>query len=309
MTALFTLEALEAEYGDCLLLHYGTTQDPKTVLIDGGPPTIYRKRLRARLLSLRQRLVQLGTIGNSDQLPLSLIMASHIDDDHIGGLLELTDDPDGGLSLPGKAHWVRPLAGLWHNTLDDVLGDDAKRLVVDAHNAPTLAAVVAGVPKARDLQANAGRLGWPLNKGFTGLVEAPPKGGLELPLDEHTRICVLGPRENEIESFRKKWKSDAGKLKPKTSSPAEIAALTDDSAYNLSSIVCLVRQGEHSMLLTGDCRGDLVVDGLAAAGLLPGHGIDVDIFKVPHHGSDRNINESVLKTIRAKHYVISANGR
>ncbi len=45
-------------------------------------------------------------------------------------------------------------------------------------------------------------------------------------------------------------------------------------------------------------------------GLLEESGtIHVDLFKVPHHGSDRNVNRKMFETILADVYVISANGK
>jgi hypothetical protein len=35
----------------------------------------------------------------------------------------------------------------------------------------------------------------------------------------------------------------------------------------------------------------------------------VDVLKVPHHGSDRNASPEFFKTVIAKYYIISANGR
>ena len=35
--ALFTLEAIKAKHGDSLILHYGKEDDPRFILIDGGP--------------------------------------------------------------------------------------------------------------------------------------------------------------------------------------------------------------------------------------------------------------------------------
>ena len=76
---MFTLEALQAHDGDCLLLHYGSKQDPKLILIDGGPTGIYKSVLKARLDQLR------GT----GTLDVRLAMVSHIDLDHIAGILDL----------------------------------------------------------------------------------------------------------------------------------------------------------------------------------------------------------------------------
>jgi beta-lactamase superfamily II metal-dependent hydrolase len=35
----------------------------------------------------------------------------------------------------------------------------------------------------------------------------------------------------------------------------------------------------------------------------------VDLLKVPHHGSDRNVTEGFFRQVTADHYVISADGR
>ena len=37
--------------------------------------------------------------------------------------------------------------------------------------------------------------------------------------------------------------------------------------------------------------------------------IHVDILKMPHHGSERNLNPDFLKMVTADNYVISANGK
>ena len=35
----------------------------------------------------------------------------------------------------------------------------------------------------------------------------------------------------------------------------------------------------------------------------------MDVLKVPHHGSDRNVNREFFERVRAKTYVISADGK
>jgi hypothetical protein len=64
------------------------------------------------------------------------------------------------------------------------------------------------------------------------------------------------------------------------------------------------------MLLTGDARGDLTLAGLENAGLLaPGGSMELDILKVPHHGSSHDVSAEDFARLRAKHYVFSANGK
>ena len=70
---LFSLEALKAEHGDCLLLHWGSRAAPRRLLIDGGPPGVYHETLRPRLMQLRRR----GPVGQSGRLALDAVAVSH----------------------------------------------------------------------------------------------------------------------------------------------------------------------------------------------------------------------------------------
>jgi hypothetical protein len=64
------------------------------------------------------------------------------------------------------------------------------------------------------------------------------------------------------------------------------------------------------MLLTGDARDDHILDGLRAAGLVDdGGAFHVELLKLPHHGSIRNMRPEFFACVTADHYVISADGR
>lgn len=304
---VFTLEALRALHGDCLLLHYGTKDDPKTVLIDGGPGAVYAQTLKPRLRELRDHLIGLGRIKDDDALPLVLAMVSHIDSDHIGGLIALTNDADGGLGLPHPA-WVEPKT-LWHNTFEDMAGPAIAPIGELPHAESKTAAVVASVPQGKKLRAAAETLGWELNRPFDGLVQAPEKGGQKVKLDDDTSIVVVGPRADEVAGLRTEWAEQVERHRKREATAAEIAAYEDESPYNLSSIVCLAVQGDHKMLLTGDARGDHILASLNAAGLTRDGRLHVDILKIPHHGSIRDVEKDFFERITADHYVISASGR
>ena len=89
-----------------------------------------------------------------------------------------------------------------------------------------------------------------------------------------------------------------------------LAAYADRSVPNLSSIVCIMQIGSRRMLLTGDARGDKILKGLSLAGFLDDTGkIKLDILKVPHHGSARNLTSDFFHRIAADTYVFSASGR
>jgi len=97
---IFSLEVRRARSGDCLILHFGTPADPGLLLVDGGPAQVYSSFLRPRLDALKSQ--RQG--GEEDTpLPIDAVMVSHIDDDHINGILELTRElvmnpPENGAS-------------------------------------------------------------------------------------------------------------------------------------------------------------------------------------------------------------------
>lgn len=307
---IFSLEALRALHGDCLLLHFGVQKDPRSVLVDGGPGPVYEETLKPRLLALREHLIGLDRIGAADPLPLALAMVSHVDDDHIGGLLALTDDADGGLGLQHRC-WVAPET-LWHNSFEDLLDDRAPAgsLALQSDATGRTAAALKSVPQGNRLRSNAALLGWPVNRPFAGnLVQAPARDGRSVRLDDATSILVLGPRADEIEELRREWAKQSTRLKAGQANLAEVAAYLDESPYNLSSIICLARQGDRKILLTGDARGDLVLEALDAAGQTTNGALHVDVLKIPHHGSIRDVAVDFFERLTADHYVISASGR
>jgi hypothetical protein len=300
---VFTLEALRAGQGDSLLLHYGDDSDPRICIIDGGPGVVFGDALRPRLMALRDRFVQDGHLTADDPLRVDLIMVSHLDDDHIGGVLALTDDL---LADPNQAPWLTTKA-VWNNTFAD-LADDKEGILEKAKAPNPDAAHVVSVGQGRKLRTAVEQLGWPINVPFEDLVQAPEKGGHRVTLDAETDLLVLSPRSDQVATLRKEWEKQAARLRKKETSTAEVVEYIDRSPFNLSSIVCLARQQDRTMLLTGDARGDHVLAGLEAAGVLKDGALHVDILKMPHHGSVRNVAEEFFQKITADHYVISANG-
>src|SRR5258705_9935613 len=114
-TMIFSLDVRPARKGDCLLLHYGTAEKPGLVMIDGGPKSVYGPHLKPRLIAIRQA----RGLDAQSPLPVDLLMVSHVDDDHIQGILDLTRDLRDASGVP----FVR-IRRLWHNSFDELIGND-----------------------------------------------------------------------------------------------------------------------------------------------------------------------------------------
>ena len=352
---LFTLEALPAEEGDCLLLHWGTRKGKKkgekklpfVALIDGGPGLVYDNDLRPRLEEIVENL-------EVAQLPLELVMVSHMDSDHIIGIKKLFSalKKEVDNNAPPADRIVRAKR-LWLNVFNDILGDAidkyyqtlpkglqasvdgkpspelVKRLKEKFEtkekdededqaifNAETVAAVLAGHGDGRTLRDDHRFL---FEKQQTATLNAPLTAGggkatlitLEKTPEakiEGLKFQIAGPALAEIQALQKEF--DKYIEENGMTAEAVLAAYADKSVKNLSSIVCLAEFEGKTMLLTGDARGDLVIKGLIARKLLKNEKstLTVDILKVPHHGSDNNVEEAFFKTIVADTYVLSGDG-
>lgn len=306
---IFTLEALQAKYGDSLILHWGTKKAPRFLLIDGGPKGVYKETLKPRLTELHQRFAK-----SDGKLDLEMVMVSHIDEDHISGILSLF----GELEKLKEADKELPynIKTLWFNSFDETLGNlpeelrsvlaNFKRSVLDKVAKPTAisGAVLASVGQGRDLRASAARLGVPPNAGFRGVVMAGTGKPTVVKLPGGLSLTILTPSAARLKKLGEEWEAEV-KKKPR---PEALAAFVDNSVPNLSSIAVLAKTSDGTMLLTGDARGDDLLTGLAEAKLLKNGKLHIDVLKFPHHGSSRNMTQEFLGKITADQYVMSADG-
>ena len=84
---MFSIEMLPAKDGDCLWIEYGTPDGVNRVVIDGGP--------LGASDALRSRIEALPVADRN----LELLVVTHIDSDHIAGIVKLFQSPPEGLFI------------------------------------------------------------------------------------------------------------------------------------------------------------------------------------------------------------------
>jgi hypothetical protein len=317
----FTLDVRRARKGDCLVLHYGSPDDPGLALIDGGPANVYQPFLKPRLAEIRK----MRGLDPDAALPVDWLMVSHIDDDHINGVLELTRElveaQDAKQPLPLK------IKAVCHNTFDDIIGNNPKELTASVKAQfgtaslsgdadvegldPDAAKVLASVDQGFRLRDHSKALRLRINPQFKGKLILAKAKAEKVDMGKGLSFTVVGPMNKEVVALQKAH-DDFLKKKAKKAGESSLAAFTDTSVPNLSSVVVLAEIGGKRILFTGDARGDKVLEGLELVGELKQDGkskTHVDILKCPHHGSNRNVEPIFFRRITADHYIFSGNGQ
>ena len=311
---MLKLIVVQAQFGDCLLLQYSDGGKSTLILIDGGTSQTYGKNLKPTIEALP-----------SKERKLDLVVLSHIDNDHVLGLLDLFDDIK--KSREAKMDEIIRVRSLWHNSFNYIVGENRNNdlLLSDQFLSEQISAVtlqsnemhfpvigaLKGVGEGRDLRKLAKSLHIPINPQFGGELIVPRDKKKPVKVG-NMKISILGPTQKNLDKLRKIWDDWLKKHPSLLTKISDLQALKllDNSIANLSSIMFLVEYQEKKIIFTGDGLGDDVIDILSERGLLDSEGqYHVDVMKVPHHGSERNASPEFFNTVTADTYVISANGR
>jgi beta-lactamase superfamily II metal-dependent hydrolase len=300
---MFKFHVVQAEEGDSLVLEYGKASQPRFILIDGGPRGVYQAHLRE-------------VLGGLPQPELELVILSHVDDDHIIGLVELFAE-----LYKQQVNETKPLVtpkALWHNAFSQTLTHTVQQRLANAvASAPNKAALqsapgaLTSISNGSKLRGLATDLNLPVNPGFGENPISVDTQGAPFQ-SENLTLTVVGPTQANLVALRDEWQKWLDKNEKKIAKgEIEPTAMSDKSVPNLSSIILVAKADDRTLLLTGDGRGDFILEGLVATGYLPSPEgrAHFDYFKVPHHGSDRNVDAKFFQKVTADHYVISANGK
>jgi hypothetical protein len=291
-----TLDVLPASRGDCLLIECHRPEGPWRLLIDGGMPGDW-PTLKARIKSIPRA-----------QRHIDLAVVSHIDADHIGGMLPLLGDTELGVTF----------GDVWFNGLPQLPEPDEGRTRSVAQG-ESLVKLLSG-------DANAKALPWNVAFGGRAVSTGKDTGYLEVKRDGWPQITLLSPDHKRLVSLRKKWLQSIdylkrGEAEDPARAPEPLASLKnlqqlaktktdpDRSAANGSSIAFLLEHRGASCLLAADAFYGVL--GRALTALVNARGVQqlsIDAFKLPHHGSKGNVIAPLLKLVPARHYIVSTNG-
>ena len=292
------LEMLLAGHGDALLLEYGQADDLHRILIDGGPYYSYDKPG-----GLRERLLALIDAGQGE---FELLVITHVDSDHIDGVIRLLQDP--------------AMTGL---LFKDIWFNDWRQLQ------PEAVGVLAGVHgEFLGALLEDRQLPWNSHPKLGGGPVVVPDEG-ELPVLELTgtaRVTLLSPGPAELANLRKNW---AASVRRAGFSPGDRQAAlkelaqrarygppqgvlgqeADDSPANGSSIAFLFEYEGRRLLLAGDAWPTVLEHSLTRYTNRHGEPVAVADFKLAHHGSFSNLSRRLIQMLSADHYLVSSSSQ
>lgn len=296
MSGVFSLELLPAKDGECLWIEYGDPANPHRVLIDAGRAGTHKDVLRR-------------IEAAAAPVHFELIVITHVDLDHIGGVLKL---------LAAKKP---PL------TAGDIWFNGRRHL---GEGVP----VPRGPLQGEELTSILERFRLPWNEAFRA-AEASPSRAVALTADGERptktlpggmSLTVLSPSREKLQRLVPLWDAEVRRQRERgvprfdggasgTGAPAgrlrfeslvSAPFTPDESPFNGSSIALLAEFDGKRALLAADAHPDLLLEGIRSAA--PAGRLRIDAFKMPHHGSRYNISREIVEAVDCPRYLVSTDG-
>lgn len=286
---MIRLTMLPARDGDCLLLEYGDGGPTRRILIDGGRKETYKD------------IVPTLEKHAEESNRFDLLVVTHIDQDHVLGVLGLFDDHD------------RPIEfdDVWFNGYDQLVDSEFETFGPRDGELLTSALLDQQVPWNTAFKGKAVEVGRPFDW-----------------FDEDSAVTLLSPDRGLLENLISTWEKECAKHGLIPGKDAEepppkgfeafgafdieaLAASTfeaDDSKPNRTSIGFLFDYDGVRIMFTGDADDRRLVDSVRPLAEAEGGRLRLDALKVSHHGSRKNLSTNLLDLIDCKRYLISTNG-
>jgi len=296
------VKILKAFNGDSIHISFKDTEGiNRNILIDGGTKPVYKtdrdSKGKPAYGVLKQTIDQIRKDGQI----IDLLILTHIDDDHIGGIIKWFDDDKDAFKLVSKV-WFNS-GGLIAEYMNQP--ENTNLNIYINPNKTSLTSINQGIEFGKYIWDNNI---WERQIFIQG--DKYEKYGLE--------FKILSPDKAKLEKLLSEWKkkeSDlltAGKqndYKLSLKDHIQNDKFTEDSAYpNGSSIAFILTVNDKNLLFLGDSHPSIVVEGLQRFGYSSQNPIKAEIVKLSHHGSRGNTSKELLSYINTKKFIISTNG-
>lgn len=295
------ISVLEAGHGDAIVVETSIDNETFRILIDGGPPECFERRQGWKKTAGPLQRVLDDMYQKGERFDLTIL--THVDDDHIGGLLK---------ACRHEKYRSVVANDVWFNS---------GKLIAQGFDsqAPAGSSVLIDDPEDRLTSISQGvELDELLQQYCSSPRQLRFVDGCKIPF-KHGQIIILSPTENQLKSLLTKWEREqpssltSGADTDYRFSFDELRERDefseDTSVHNASSIAVLIETQGKRVLLLGDALPSTVCETLRdRLGVTEDDPLRVEVCKLSHHGSKANTNKELLSLVRCEQFVISTNG-
>jgi beta-lactamase superfamily II metal-dependent hydrolase len=256
------------------------------ILIDGGTAKTFD-------YFLCKELKQINTIH--------LLVLTHIDSDHIAGLIRFIKNPLFD-KIEIRKYWINAPKLLKFSTGSKISYNQGKtfeELLIEK-----------GEPNAKWEDKIESFNKFELAFGIEAEILSPTDVILLHLFDKWPEISteIKDRLSNVVISGGAKSQVDKGSLEVLAKVPFAPDKSIENDVFNSSSIAIMLKLIDCSILLLGDSRPEIVIESLKKIGKTTIDRLVVDYVKISHHGSINNTSCELLDLIDCDNYIISTNG-
>ena len=285
------IKMLDGFNGDCFVIEITQNDSRTNIIVDGGISKTYIRELRDEIKSIEEK-----------EENIDLMFITHVDDDHIGGIISFFEDEEIDKKIVKKVVFNSALSVARYMKTEY---DSRREIDINKTSERKMS-----YQQGKTLEAE-------LIK-YELLNEKVTKVNDILNIRDY-KIIILSPRYEDIKRLHNKWERETSDKREASCSDNDyntsIKELLindkfneDKSVANISSISFILDLGTCKILMLGDTRSDIVTKSLNDLGYNKENKIIVDYVKLPHHGSANNLYYDLLEVIVCKKFIISTDG-
>ncbi|MDP1879588.1 MAG: MBL fold metallo-hydrolase [Parachlamydiaceae bacterium] len=294
------IKFLKAFNGDSILISFLEKEIPRNILIDGGIGDTYKttSNVKGDLYEVIEKI-------REEKQFIDLLVLTHFDDDHIGGILRWLNKDKEAVSLIKKV-WFnsgKEIAKKFKSKENKDLDIEIAEEIGDFHTSPK-----QGIKFEKYLRDNHLWEGKIIDQGLTcdllGLkfkILSPNDDKLDklLMLYEKQKDYFTTGGEYDFQTLLKEFIDEE--------SQSGFKFQEDNSIANGSSIAFIMEYENKNFLFLADAHPSIVVEGLNKFGYNKDHQLNAELMKVSHHGSMYNTSKELLEIVKTNKYLFSSN--
>ncbi|HEX8377671.1 MAG TPA: MBL fold metallo-hydrolase [Pedobacter sp.] len=294
------IKFLKAFNGDSIWLSFLEKDIPRNILIDGGTGNTYKttSTIKGELFKAIQEIKESGQF-------IDLLILTHFDDDHIGGVLRWLNKDKEAPKLIKKV-WFnsgKEIAKKFKTKENKELDIKIVEGVDDFYTSPK-----QGIKFEKYLRDNNLWEGTIIEQniehqlfGLKFKILSPNKEKLKnlLTLYEKQKDYFTSGNKFDFQTPLKDFIEEENQPSFKFEE--------DSSVANGSSIAFIMEYDDKNFLFLADAHPSVIIEGLVKFGYNNDNPLNVFFIKVSHHGSMYNTNKELLEIVRTDNYLISSN--